>query len=72
MTLEDVFIEKLQTDPAYVLKISRQLLEQDPNDPYVWGLVNKHVFPWMGETEEREELARQVLGLDLMNLLRPV
>lgn len=72
MTLEDVFIEKLQTDPAYVLKISRQLLEQDSDDPYARELVNKHVLPWMREDEEREELARQVLGLALMNFLRPV
>lgn len=73
MTLEDVFIRKLKSDPAYVLDLSREFLEQGPGEgTFARKLIDKYVLSWMDENEEQEELGRRVLGYEFVNLLRPV
>ena len=72
-TLEDVFLRKLQSDPLHVLLLSRDFLEQGPSaGTYTRSMIDKHVVAWMDSDEDNEELARRVLGFELVNLLRPV
>ena len=73
MTLEDVFVRKLETDPAYILELSREILTRDA-DPstFSFGVVQRHVLEWIEKSDENEELGRRILGPDLMNILRPV
>lgn len=73
MTLEDVFIRKLKDDPRHVLEVARDFLERGlGNEGYVRDLIDKFVLSWLEECEDNEELGRCVLGLELMNMLRPV
>jgi len=73
MTLEDVFVCKLKDDPKHVLEVARDFLERGlGNEGYVRDLIDRLVLSWLEECEDHEELGRSVLGLELMNMLRPV
>lgn len=73
ITIEDVFVRKLQSDPLHVLHLTREFLEQGPCDgTYAKQVIDKYILAWMDESEANEEMGRRVLGLELVNLLRPV
>jgi len=72
MTLEDVFVSKLKSDPVHVLELSREFLEQGGGRTYAREVIDRHVLAWMDSDEAREELGRSVLGFELVNMLRPI
>ncbi len=73
LTLEVVFVRKLQSDPLHVLDVARDFLEQGPgHGTYARKVIDEHLLPWLELNDDNEELARRELGFELMNLLRPV
>lgn len=74
MTLENVFVDKLRDDPPLVLNIVREYLwnSDGGRGSVVRSLIDKYVVPWFEISEDNEELARRILGLELMCFLRPV
>lgn len=80
LTFDQFFAKKFVTDPNYSLNVIRQYVGDveefrnrgDATAEYIRDyLIKRHLMPWLNSSEENEELARKVLGHEIINLLRP-
>lgn len=73
MTLEDVFVRRLFNDPHQALEKVREFLSTEPvGESFTREVYDRHLLPWISLNEDNEELARQVIGGDLLAILRPI
>lgn len=79
LTFEQVFVKKLVDDPKHVLNMVKEYVVNADRfrdtvagpAEYIRRLINQYLMPWIDASEENEELARSVLGHEIINLLRP-
>jgi len=79
LTFERIFVKKLADDPKHVLNMVKEYVINAErfrgnvagSAEYIRRLINLYLMPWIDSSEENEELARSVLGLEIINLLRP-